>query len=179
MKPAADDNRFTNVAVPITTATVEAVGGTGKDKGKNKDKAKDKGKDKAPDVSSKDATLAQIDTGRIIVEISRASRENGLRLPREMTMLGKTLLNLDRAVWTLDPRYDPNAAIRAEDGGFAILLDGRPVNLPGGGVLRVGPRALAEARGLRTLHDSEGAALLNGPEVWWSRLVFAAPPDSA
>ncbi len=33
--PAADDNRFTNVAVPITTATVEAVGGTSKDKGKN------------------------------------------------------------------------------------------------------------------------------------------------
>lgn len=36
-------------------------------------------------------------------------------------------------------------------------------------------RALAEAQGLRTLHDSEAAALLNGPEVWWSRLVFAAP----
>jgi 2-oxoglutarate ferredoxin oxidoreductase subunit alpha len=35
VKPAADDNRFTHVAVPITTATIEAVGGTGKDKGKN------------------------------------------------------------------------------------------------------------------------------------------------
>src|SRR3954465_698227 len=35
VKPAADDNRFTNVPVPITTATVEAVGGTSKDKGKN------------------------------------------------------------------------------------------------------------------------------------------------
>jgi 2-oxoglutarate ferredoxin oxidoreductase subunit alpha len=35
VKPAADDNRFTAVAVPITTATVEAVGGTSKDKGKN------------------------------------------------------------------------------------------------------------------------------------------------
>jgi 2-oxoglutarate ferredoxin oxidoreductase subunit alpha len=33
--PVADDNRFTNVAVPITMATVEAVGGTSKDKGKN------------------------------------------------------------------------------------------------------------------------------------------------
>ncbi len=29
------DNRFTNVGVPITTGTVEAVGGTSKDKGKN------------------------------------------------------------------------------------------------------------------------------------------------
>src|SRR4051812_27792464 len=35
VKPNAEDNRFTNVAVPITSATVEAVGGTSKDKGKN------------------------------------------------------------------------------------------------------------------------------------------------
>jgi 2-oxoglutarate ferredoxin oxidoreductase subunit alpha len=35
VKPAADDHRFTNVAIPITTGTVEAVGGTSKDKGKN------------------------------------------------------------------------------------------------------------------------------------------------
>jgi 2-oxoglutarate/2-oxoacid ferredoxin oxidoreductase subunit alpha len=35
VKPAEDDHRFTNIAIPITTATVEAVGGTSKDKGKN------------------------------------------------------------------------------------------------------------------------------------------------
>src|ERR1044071_2990927 len=35
VKPVADDNRFTNVPVPITSATVEAVGGTGKEQGKN------------------------------------------------------------------------------------------------------------------------------------------------
>jgi 2-oxoglutarate ferredoxin oxidoreductase subunit alpha len=35
VKPAEGDNRFTNVAVPITSATVEAVGGSSKDKGKN------------------------------------------------------------------------------------------------------------------------------------------------
>lgn len=35
VKPDPDDKRFTAVGVPITTATVEAVGGTGKDKGKN------------------------------------------------------------------------------------------------------------------------------------------------
>lgn len=33
----------------------------------------------------------------------------------------------------------------AEDGGHAILLDGRPMRLPGGAVLRVAPRPLAEA----------------------------------
>jgi len=35
VKPNAEDNRFTNVGVPITSGTVEAVGGTSKDKGKN------------------------------------------------------------------------------------------------------------------------------------------------
>jgi 2-oxoglutarate ferredoxin oxidoreductase subunit alpha len=35
VKPVADDKRFTQIAVPITTGTVEAVGGTSKDKGKN------------------------------------------------------------------------------------------------------------------------------------------------
>lgn len=33
--PKADDNRFTNVPAPISSATVEAVGGAGKDRGKN------------------------------------------------------------------------------------------------------------------------------------------------
>ena len=35
VKPVEGDHRFTTVAVPITSATVEAVGGAGKDKGKN------------------------------------------------------------------------------------------------------------------------------------------------
>ena len=35
VKPNADDHRFTQVSVPITMGTVEAVGGTSKDKGKN------------------------------------------------------------------------------------------------------------------------------------------------
>ena len=65
-------------------------------------------------LTHKDSTLQQIDTGRVILEISRVSRTSGLRLPNEMTMLGKALLNLDEAVWTLDADYDPNTAIRRE-----------------------------------------------------------------
>ncbi len=42
-------------------------------------------------------------------------------------------------------RFWNEATIRSDDEGHAILLDGRPVHLPGGGVLRIGPRALAEA----------------------------------
>ncbi len=35
VKPNLDDRRFTHVGIPITSQTIEAVGGTGKDKGKN------------------------------------------------------------------------------------------------------------------------------------------------
>jgi hypothetical protein len=35
-------------------------------------------------------------------------------------------------------------------------------------------RTLAARHGLATIHESEGAALLGGPEVWWSRLAFRA-----
>jgi len=36
-------------------------------------------------------------------------------------------------------------------------------------------RELAAHHGLATIHDSEGAALLGGDAVWWSRLAFRAP----
>ena len=33
-------------------------------------------------------------------------------------------------------------------------------------------RDLAARHGLATVLDNEGAALLGGPQVWWSRLAF-------
>jgi predicted unusual protein kinase regulating ubiquinone biosynthesis (AarF/ABC1/UbiB family) len=60
-----------------------------------------------------DATLANIQIGRVLVELSRISVANGLRPAPELTMLGKTLLNLDEIARTLDPVFDPNAVVRA------------------------------------------------------------------
>ena len=39
-------------------------------------------------------------------------RAAGVRLPSELTMLGKTLLHLDEIGRTLDPTFDPNASVR-------------------------------------------------------------------
>jgi ubiquinone biosynthesis protein len=50
--------------------------------------------------------------GRVVVELTRSAAEHGIRLPSELTMLGKALLNLDQVGRTLDPTFDPNAAIR-------------------------------------------------------------------
>lgn len=58
------------------------------------------------------STIEQIDTGRVVMEISRIAGENGMRVPPELTMLGKTLLNLDMVSRTLAPEFNPNEAVR-------------------------------------------------------------------
>lgn len=58
------------------------------------------------------ATIESLKMGQIVVELTRIASENGIRLPSELTMLGKTLLNLDEIGRTLAPDFDPNAAIR-------------------------------------------------------------------
>lgn len=42
-------------------------------------------------------------------------------------------------------RFWDQVTIRRDDAGHAILLDNRPMHLPGGGILLVGPAGLAEA----------------------------------
>lgn len=59
-----------------------------------------------------DNTLQQIQVGRLVLEIAKISRMNGILLPNEIVMLGKTLLNLDKVGRTLDPEFDPNASLR-------------------------------------------------------------------
>ncbi|HKJ78273.1 MAG TPA: AarF/UbiB family protein [Prolixibacteraceae bacterium] len=59
-----------------------------------------------------DNALKQIQVGRLVLEITKISRKNGILLPNELVMLGKTLLNLDRVGRTLDPDFDPNASLR-------------------------------------------------------------------
>lgn len=59
-----------------------------------------------------DATVQEIQVGRVVLELTRSSGESGVRVPRELTMLGKALLNLDQIGRILDPDFDPNASIR-------------------------------------------------------------------
>lgn len=47
-----------------------------------------------------------------MLEVSRNAADNGLFVPSELTMLGKTLLQLDEVGKILDPAFDPNASIR-------------------------------------------------------------------
>ena len=58
------------------------------------------------------ATVDQMQVGRLVLEVTQASAENGIRVPAELTMLGKTLLNLDQVGRAISPDFDPNASIR-------------------------------------------------------------------
>lgn len=58
------------------------------------------------------ATARDIQVGRIVMEMTRAAAVNGILLPPELAILGKTLFALDQVGRTLDPDFDPNASIR-------------------------------------------------------------------
>jgi predicted unusual protein kinase regulating ubiquinone biosynthesis (AarF/ABC1/UbiB family) len=58
------------------------------------------------------ATVGQLQAGRVVAELVQVAADSGLRLPSELTMLGKALLNLDEVARTLDPSFDPNAAVQ-------------------------------------------------------------------
>ena len=59
-----------------------------------------------------DVTMKEVEVGRIMLEIFNSAGTAGVRMPPELAMLGKALLNLDQVGWLLDPDFDPNAAIR-------------------------------------------------------------------
>ncbi len=72
-------------------------------------------------LKTRDSPLQQIEVGRLVLEITRIAADNGIILPNEMIMLGKALLNLDRVGRTLDPEFDPNAALR--ENAFEIIRE--------------------------------------------------------
>ena len=50
--------------------------------------------------------------GRAVLMLLKVAGDHRIRLPQELAMIGKTLLNLDEIGHVLAPHFDPNAAIR-------------------------------------------------------------------
>ena len=63
-------------------------------------------------VRHQNSQLSDINAGQVALEMTRVSGENGFRLPPDITMMAKALLNLDQVGHTLSPRFDINASIR-------------------------------------------------------------------
>lgn len=57
-------------------------------------------------------SLAQMNVGRVLLQVKAIAAECGFSLQPEITMIGKALLNLDQVGRTLAPEFDPNDAVR-------------------------------------------------------------------
>jgi predicted unusual protein kinase regulating ubiquinone biosynthesis (AarF/ABC1/UbiB family) len=58
------------------------------------------------------ASIKDLQVGAVMLSISRVAASGGLELPCEMTLLGKTLLNLDEIGRTLAPEFDVQGSLR-------------------------------------------------------------------
>ncbi len=64
------------------------------------------------------ASLDEFQVGKIVLEVNGSAGAHGIKSPVELTMLGKTLLNLDHIARTLAPSLEVNAAIRRHASGL-------------------------------------------------------------
>ena len=60
------------------------------------------------------AEIADVEVGRLLLDVNQMAMTHGLRPPADLSLLGKMLLNLDTVARTLSPRLDVNATIRYE-----------------------------------------------------------------
>jgi predicted unusual protein kinase regulating ubiquinone biosynthesis (AarF/ABC1/UbiB family) len=60
----------------------------------------------------RDQTLNHQDIGKALMEVSRTAAQTGLYVPTELTLLGKTLLQLEEVGKTLCPTFNPSASVR-------------------------------------------------------------------
>jgi predicted unusual protein kinase regulating ubiquinone biosynthesis (AarF/ABC1/UbiB family) len=61
---------------------------------------------------SRDAKIGEAPAGRLMLAVAHVAVETGVRLPNELTLLGKTLLNLDEVGQTLAPDFDVQESLR-------------------------------------------------------------------
>ncbi len=59
-----------------------------------------------------ETSIADLDTGAVMLDLARQSARAGLQLAPELSMLGKAMLNLDQVARTLDPTFSPQEALQ-------------------------------------------------------------------
>lgn len=63
-------------------------------------------------IQQRDQQLSELNVGKTLLDVSQTAARAGLYVPSELTLLGKTLLQLDQIGRILNPTFDPNDAIR-------------------------------------------------------------------
>jgi ubiquinone biosynthesis protein len=62
--------------------------------------------------------IGQLNVGRTLLAATGVAADESVYVPTQLTLLAKTLLQLDEVGKTLDPAFDPNAAIRRHISGI-------------------------------------------------------------
>lgn len=63
-------------------------------------------------MESENSRAKDLQTGRILIQLNRLALNTHIKLPVEINILGKILLNLDQIVAMLDPEFDLRASIQ-------------------------------------------------------------------
>lgn len=63
-------------------------------------------------AEQQNSSLSEMDVGKVVLQVGRAAADTGLFVPPELSLLGKTLLQLDQVGRILDPAFDPNESVR-------------------------------------------------------------------
>jgi ubiquinone biosynthesis protein len=131
------------------------------------------------------ATLDELDAGSMVMELMRISGDHDLRLPPELSMLGKALLNLDQVARELDPEFDPSQAIRrhtdnilesqmrpSSGSAFSALLEARDFVEQFPGRVNKVMDAMAEGTFHLDVHAFDEAELMRGFQKLANRLTM-------
>lgn len=84
-----------------------------------------------------DANMSRLNSGQVVLEITKISADCWFRLPSEFALVAKALLNLDRVVFTLDPSFEPSTVVRQRATEIlqrSLLQSVTPSNLIGSAV---------------------------------------------
>lgn len=63
-------------------------------------------------VQRSQSSVGDVEVGTLLGELTRAAADTSLRLPPELALLGKALLNLDLIAALLAPGFDPSACVQ-------------------------------------------------------------------
>src|SRR5919198_1617988 len=84
---------------------------------------------------AQDATLGELQVGKAFLEMAKRAGEAGIRMPPELSVLGKALLNLDGIGRILAPDFDPTRSIQRNSARIMrdrMLKTVSPGNIYGG-----------------------------------------------
>src|SRR5699024_5298202 len=62
---------------------------------------------------AKHSKAKDLRTGRDILEINQLAAKSGIRLPVELTILGKILLNMDQVIACLSPQHEMQKTVKS------------------------------------------------------------------